>query len=76
MRQPAPGTPTTPPLVVPLDPALRHALDDLADATGRRPEDIARDAVEARVRDEEARVRGVAERLARAHAGLLRKLGE
>ncbi|MFH8283933.1 hypothetical protein [Streptomyces antibioticus] len=76
MQQPTPVTPGTPPLAVPLDPALRRALDDLADATGRRPEDIARDAVEAWMRDEEARVRGVAERLARAHAGLLRKLGE
>ncbi|MGW1030965.1 hypothetical protein ACWD4Z_02120 [Streptomyces antibioticus] len=46
MSQPAPGS-GTPPLAVPLDPALRRALDDLADATGRRPEDIARDAVEA-----------------------------
>ncbi|MFE8016131.1 hypothetical protein ACFU3O_25745 [Streptomyces antibioticus] len=73
MRQP---TPDAPPLAVPLDPALRHALDDLADATGRRPEDIARDAVEAWVRGEEARVRAAAERLALAHAGLLRKLGE
>ncbi|SMF08531.1 hypothetical protein [Streptomyces sp. Amel2xC10] len=70
------STATTPPLAVPLDPGLRRALDDLADATGRRPEDIARDAVEAWVRGEEARVREVAERLAGAHAGLLRKLGE
>ncbi|GAB7108731.1 hypothetical protein JCM4814A_70450 [Streptomyces phaeofaciens JCM 4814] len=58
------------------DPALRHALDDLADATGRRPQDLALDAVRAYVRAEEARVREVAEGLAGAHAGLLRRLGE
>ncbi|WP_329217800.1 hypothetical protein OG352_16585 [Streptomyces sp. NBC_01485] len=63
-------------LALPLDPGLRHALDDLADATGRRPEDVALDAVRAGLRVEEARVRAVAERLAGAHAGLLRRLGE
>ncbi|MFI5796111.1 hypothetical protein [Streptomyces sp. NPDC051677] len=59
-----------------LPPDLSHALDDLADATGRRPEDIALDAVRAGLRAEEARVRAVAERLAGAHADLLRRLGE
>ncbi|MER6786006.1 hypothetical protein [Streptomyces sp. NPDC000658] len=59
-----------------LPPDLGRALDDLADATGRRPEDIALDAVRDRLRAEEARVRGEAERLALAHADLLRRLGE
>jgi predicted transcriptional regulator len=59
-----------------LPPELSHALDDLADATGRRPEGIALDAVRAGLRAEEARVRGAAERLAGAHADLLRRLGE
>lgn len=63
-------------LPLPLDPGLRDALDDLADATGRRPQDLALDAVRAYVLAEEARVREVAERLAGAHAGLLRRLGE
>ncbi|WP_093772619.1 hypothetical protein [Streptomyces sp. yr375] len=63
-------------LTLPLDPDLRRALDDLADATGRRPEDVALDAVRVGLRVEEARVRGVAERLAGAHGGLLRRLGE
>ncbi|SHI21252.1 hypothetical protein [Streptomyces sp. 3214.6] len=59
-----------------LPPDLSHALDDLADATGRRPEDVALDAVREWLRAEEARVRAVAERLAGAHADLLRRLGE
>lgn len=59
-----------------LPPDLGRALDDLADATGRRPEVIALDAVRDRLRAEEARVRGEAERLAQAHADLLRRLGE
>ncbi|MEU4876631.1 ribbon-helix-helix protein, CopG family [Streptomyces sp. NPDC021608] len=59
-----------------LPPDLARALDDLADATGLRPEDIVRDAVRDRLRAEEARVLGEAERLAQAHADLLRRLGE
>ncbi|MGW3018412.1 hypothetical protein [Streptomyces longwoodensis] len=54
---------------------LHAALDDLADATGRRPEDLVTEAVAAHLRAEEARVRAVAERLADAHAGLLERLG-
>ncbi|GAA4001270.1 MULTISPECIES: hypothetical protein [Streptomyces] len=63
-------------LTLRLDPSDGRALDDLADACGRLPEDIAREAVR-RYLDEEARgVRSVGERLASAHAGLLRRLGE
>ncbi|MFD4505460.1 hypothetical protein [Streptomyces sp. NPDC058457] len=59
-----------------LDPATRQALDDLADAQARQPEELALDAVRGQLREEEARVRAVAERLALAHADLLRRLGE
>ncbi|MCX4762498.1 hypothetical protein OG562_16240 [Streptomyces sp. NBC_01275] len=76
MHQPARSPSPSFSLTLPLAPALRHALDDLADATGRRPEDVALDAVRARLGEEEARVRGAAERLAVAHADLLRRLGE
>ncbi|MGW6733342.1 CopG family ribbon-helix-helix protein [Streptomyces sp. NPDC055013] len=63
-------------LTVRLDPATRQSLDDLADATGRRPEDIAQEAVRKYLDDEARRVRSVAERLGAAHADLLRRLGE
>ncbi|MEU3932878.1 hypothetical protein AB0E85_12695 [Streptomyces sp. NPDC029044] len=59
-----------------LDPALRTALDDLADAQSRTPEEVALDAVRVHLRQEGARVRAVAEGLARHHADLLRRLGE
>ncbi|MFI7504155.1 hypothetical protein ACIBVL_37900 [Streptomyces sp. NPDC049687] len=63
-------------LTLTLPPDLGRALADLADATGRRPEDVALDAVHTLLRAEEARVRATAERLAGAHAELLRRLGE
>ncbi|MCZ4609100.1 hypothetical protein ACOAKG_16685 [Streptomyces sp. JL3001] len=63
-------------LVLHLDPAARRELDDLADATGRLPEDIALDAVLDRLARESSAVRGTAESLAGAHADLLRRLGE
>jgi predicted transcriptional regulator len=59
-----------------LDPGLRQALDDLADATGRSPEDLVRDAVGRYLDEEGAPVRAAAERLAVSHADLLRRLGE
>ncbi|MEV6512230.1 ribbon-helix-helix protein, CopG family [Streptomyces sp. NPDC051642] len=59
-----------------LDPDLRQALDDLADATGRPPEDLVRDAVARYLDEEGAPVRAAAERLAVEHADLLRRLGE
>ncbi|MFI5882183.1 CopG family ribbon-helix-helix protein [Streptomyces sp. NPDC051554] len=68
--------PHHPHLHVDLDPALRQALDDLADATGRPPEDLVRDAVGRYLDEEGALVRAAAGRLAVAHAGLLRRLGE
>jgi predicted transcriptional regulator len=61
---------------LPLDPATRHALSDLADAQGRPVDDVVADAVHRYLRQEERSVREVAERLAHAHADLLRRLGE
>ncbi|WP_409471825.1 hypothetical protein [Streptomyces sp. HC307] len=63
-------------LTLRITPDLRQALDDLADACGRRPEDLALEAVRRHLQDEGARVRSTAERLAAAHADLLRRLGE
>lgn len=63
-------------LIVPLGPDLGQALDDLADATGQPPEEIAREAVRRYVDAEAARVLTAGERLAAAHADLLRRLGE
>ncbi|MEW2613744.1 hypothetical protein AB0937_26845 [Streptomyces sp. NPDC047880] len=62
-------------ILLPLDPALRAALDDLADAQGRAPEDVTLDAVRGYLRQETGRVRTVAEGLALRHADLLRRLG-
>ncbi|MER6732757.1 hypothetical protein [Streptomyces puniciscabiei] len=63
-------------LTVALDPATRQALDDLADATGRRTDEVAMAAVHRYLHEERAVVRTHAERLARSHADLLRRLGE
>jgi predicted transcriptional regulator len=60
----------------PLDPAVRQALDDLADASGRLPEELVEEAVRSYLHEEGAPVRATAERLAAAHADLLRRLGE
>ncbi|MFI6489377.1 hypothetical protein [Streptomyces sp. NPDC050564] len=59
-----------------LDPALAQALDDLADAQDRLPEEIAEAAVRRYLREEGAHVRALATRLAKEHAELLRRLGE
>ncbi|QFQ97739.1 hypothetical protein F9278_17605 [Streptomyces phaeolivaceus] len=59
-----------------LDPDRHRALTDLADAEGRRPEDVVEAAVEAYLRAESGLVRERAERLAEEHAELLRRLGE
>ncbi|MFF4259001.1 hypothetical protein ACFY1L_48275 [Streptomyces sp. NPDC001663] len=64
-----------PELTLLLPPDLRQELDDLADATGRLPEDIVLDAVRHRLRTESSPVRVTAELLAHAHADLLRRLG-
>ncbi|MFI8235724.1 hypothetical protein ACIF83_00420 [Streptomyces sp. NPDC085866] len=63
-------------LTLSLDPALRQALDDLADASGRRTEEVVLEAVRRCLDEEGAAVRTHAERLALRHAGLLRRLGE
>jgi predicted transcriptional regulator len=59
-----------------LGPVRHRALADLADAQGRRPEEVVGEAVEAYLRAEEAVVQRQAERLAGEHAALLRRLGE
>ncbi|MBB5924641.1 hypothetical protein [Streptomyces echinatus] len=61
---------------LPLDSATRHALSDLADAQGRTVDDVVADAVRRYLREEQRSVREAAERLADAHADLLRRLGE
>ncbi|MEU6356018.1 hypothetical protein ABZ896_43030 [Streptomyces sp. NPDC047072] len=63
-------------LTLTLPPDLRQQLDDLADATGRSPEDIALDAVRQHLAREADAVLGTAGPLADAHADLLRRLGE
>ncbi|MEU6549666.1 hypothetical protein ABZ915_05145 [Streptomyces sp. NPDC046915] len=63
-------------LTVSLDPATRQALDDLADAQDRSAEEVVLEAVHRCLREEALAVRAVAERLAGAHADLLRRLGE
>ena len=63
-------------LTLHLEAAVGQALDDLADASGRPPEDIAREAVHRYLREEAQHVLSVGERLAVAHADLLRRLGE
>ncbi|MYQ94771.1 hypothetical protein GTY20_27520 [Streptomyces sp. SID4946] len=64
------------PLAVHLDPATHQALSDLADAQGRTPEQVVVEAVRRYLATEETAVRETAERLAGAHADLLRRLGE
>ncbi|MDT0571648.1 hypothetical protein RM704_30005 [Streptomyces sp. DSM 3412] len=59
-----------------LDPERHRALADLADAQGRRPEEVAVEAVDMLLRTEAGSVRARAERLAAQHAELLRRLGE
>ncbi|RSS66778.1 hypothetical protein [Streptomyces sp. WAC06614] len=65
----------TEPLALLLSAPERAELADLADATGRTPEDLALDAVRERLAAERARVGAEAERLAGLHAELLRRLG-
>ncbi|MFD6322793.1 hypothetical protein ACFWOL_07920 [Streptomyces sp. NPDC058442] len=63
-------------LVLHLDPVVRQALHDLADAQDRTPEDVAQEAVRKHLHEEGRLVRAVAEHIAREHAELLRRLGE
>ncbi|MFJ7780354.1 hypothetical protein [Streptomyces yangpuensis] len=53
----------------------RAELGDLADATGRTPEDVVREAVRAHLRAEREKIAEAAGRLADRHAPLLRRLG-
>lgn len=76
MHQPTPHDLHHPHPHLDLDPDLQQSLDDLADATGRSPEDLVRDAVGRYLDEEGAPVRAAAERLAVAHGDLLRRLGE
>jgi len=59
-----------------LDPALAQGLHDLADAQDRPPEEVAQEAVRRYLHEEGVIVRSVAQRIAREHAELLRRLGE
>ncbi|MFE2877068.1 hypothetical protein ACFXG6_29240 [Streptomyces roseus] len=63
-------------LIIRLDGGDRARLADLADATGRAPEDVAREAVRRYLRDERARVGDEAARLAHRHDALLKRLGQ
>ncbi|WP_327132270.1 hypothetical protein OG311_15335 [Streptomyces sp. NBC_01343] len=63
-------------LIIRLEGGDRAELADLADASGRAPEDLARDAVLRYLGDERARVGAEAARLAQRHAALLKRLGQ
>lgn len=62
-------------LIIQLSDAERAECADLADATGRSPEELALDAVRALLRAERDRVGAEALRLAQRHAPLLKRLG-
>ncbi|RKT04940.1 hypothetical protein BX286_2917 [Streptomyces sp. 3211.6] len=63
-------------LVIRLSAAEAAELADLADASGSTPEEHALAAVREHLRRERERVGAAAERLARLHAPLLKRLGE
>ncbi|WP_336115160.1 hypothetical protein [Streptomyces sp. PTD9-10] len=63
-------------LTLSLGRALRQAMDDRADASGRRTEEVVLEAVRRYPDEEGAAVRTHAERLALSHADLLRRPGE
>ncbi|MFF4295341.1 hypothetical protein ACFY0N_17050 [Streptomyces vinaceus] len=63
-------------LIVRLDSGDRAQLADLADASGRDPEDVVREAVRRYLRDERERVGAEAARLAQRHDALLKRLGQ
>lgn len=63
-------------LTLRLDPALAQALDDLADAQDRLPEEVAEEAVRRYLGEQGTRVRTLATRLAQEHADLLKRLGQ
>ncbi|MFF0219301.1 hypothetical protein [Streptomyces vinaceus] len=63
-------------LIIRLDSGDRAQLADLADASGRDPEDVVREAVRRYLRDERERVAADAARLAQRHDALLKRLGQ
>ncbi|MFD9356502.1 hypothetical protein [Streptomyces sp. NPDC060031] len=63
-------------LIIRLSDTERAELADLADATGRTPEECARGAVRAHLRAERERVGEAAGRLAERHSALLKRLGQ
>lgn len=63
-------------ITIGLTGAERAELGDLADATGRTPEGVVREAVRAHLRAEREKVAQAAGRLAHRHADLLKRLGE
>ncbi|MFE6848049.1 hypothetical protein [Streptomyces sp. NPDC057686] len=63
-------------LIIRLEGADRAALADLADASGRTPEEVAQEAVRQHLRQERARVGGEAARLAQRHHVLLKRLSQ
>ncbi|MEJ8644120.1 hypothetical protein OG756_15650 [Streptomyces sp. NBC_01310] len=63
-------------MIIRLSDAERAELADLADATGRPPEEVALEAVRTHLRAERDRVGETAGRLAGQHAALLRRLGQ
>ncbi|AQT72701.1 MULTISPECIES: hypothetical protein [Streptomyces] len=62
-------------ITIRLPGADRAELGDLADATGRTPEDVVQEAVRAHLRAEREKIAEAAGRLAEQHAPLLRRLG-
>ncbi|MFC9581892.1 hypothetical protein ACFVJ8_03445 [Streptomyces yangpuensis] len=62
-------------LTIGLSGVERAELGDLADATGRTPEDVVLEAVRAHLRAEREKVAEAAGRIADRHAPLLRRLG-
>ncbi|MFF3862971.1 hypothetical protein [Streptomyces sp. NPDC002209] len=63
-------------LIIRLDDADRAGLADLADASGRTPEEVAQEAVRQYLRQERARVGSEAARLAQRHHVLLKRLSQ
>ncbi|MFF5705409.1 hypothetical protein ACFY7H_23345 [Streptomyces sp. NPDC012794] len=63
-------------LTLRMSPAEHAEPADLADATGSTAEALAREAVREHLRRERERIGAQAARLARRHAGLLKRLGE
>ncbi|WP_328621356.1 hypothetical protein [Streptomyces sp. NBC_00354] len=63
-------------LIIRLEGADRAGLADLADASGRTPEEVAQEAVRQYLQQERARVGSEAARLAQRHQVLLKRLSQ